>query len=80
MKGKTLKDYRELAGATQKELARALGVSTTTIYNFENGISSPTAEHTIKALEFFSSKGLDVSINDINFIINKKQERGFNNG
>jgi repressor LexA len=39
--GKQIKKAREAAGLTQKELGRRLGVTSSAVANYENGISHP---------------------------------------
>ena len=43
--GKKLKEYRKERNMTQEHLAEKLGVSTTTLYNWENGVSKPREEN-----------------------------------
>lgn len=64
----SLKACRVNVNATVKEFAQAVGVSEDTIYNWENGKYSPKAVQMPKILDFFSSKGFEVKMDDINFL------------
>lgn len=64
----TLKACRVNVDATQKEMADAIGVTETTIGNWESGNTFPNAKQMGKVLDFFASKGFDVQLDDINFL------------
>lgn len=57
--GNRFKDYRLRAGMTQKEVSEKTGVSTVTIYKFENGIASNISLGTflllLKAIDWIDS-------------------------
>ena len=58
--GKKIKDYREENEITQKELAQELGISVTTLYNWENGVTQPKPEYIekLKDLLFANAESL----------------------
>ena len=66
---KTIKEYREATHSTKAEMSRATGISTNTLYNWEIGKHSPTLNQTYKIIDFFKTKGLYISINNINFLV-----------
>lgn len=67
--GTRLRERREWAGLTQKELGAILGVSGNAVGNYENGVSSPNADSLYKLF--------DVLKCDANFLfqdeVNEKQ-------
>lgn len=64
----TLKACRVNIQVTAKEMAEAIGVTEDTIYNWESGKYSPRARQVSKILDFFASKGLPITLNQINFL------------
>lgn len=64
----TLKSCRINVNASAAEMAKAVGVTEDTVYNWESGKYAPTAKHLQKILNFFASKNFPISINDINFL------------
>ena len=54
----TLRGARVNAQKTVKEVAKALGVTTQTIYNWEQGVTEPRMEH-LKQLANIYNIGLD---------------------
>jgi DNA-binding XRE family transcriptional regulator len=64
----TLKACRVNINASVKEVAKAVGVTEDTVYNWESGKYSPRAKQIIKLLDFFASRGLPISLYDINFL------------
>lgn len=64
----TLKACRVIVNASVKEEAKAVGVSEDSIYKWESGEYAPKLRHVVKLLEFFNSKGFNISFNDINFL------------
>ena len=64
----TLKACRVNVQATAKELADAIGVTEDTIYNWESGKYAPRAKQMSKILAYFASKGLPITLNEINFL------------
>lgn len=64
----TLKACRTNINASAAEMAKAVGVSEDTIYNWEKGKYAPTGKNMQKILDFFASKNFPVTINDINFL------------
>lgn len=64
----TLKACRVNVNASVKEEAKYVGVSEDSIYKWENGEYAPKLHHVVKLLEFFNSKGFNISFNDINFL------------
>lgn len=62
-----LKDARKKSNLTQNGMAKKLGVSLNTLFNYENGITQPPAEiiqkyHQITGLSYdFLLDGLDVN-------------------
>ena len=64
----TLKACRVNIQATAKEMADAIGVTEDTIYNWESGKYAPRAKQMSKILAYFASKGLDITLNEINFL------------
>lgn len=59
----SLKAARINAGLTQKEAAKALGISNKTLHSWENGDTSPSAEHIDAICDLYK-----MSYNDINFL------------
>jgi DNA-binding XRE family transcriptional regulator len=64
----TLKACRVNVNASAGEMAKAVGVSEDTIYNWEKGKYAPTYKNMLKIIEFFESKNFSITINDINFL------------
>jgi DNA-binding XRE family transcriptional regulator len=64
----TLKSCRVNVNASAAEMAKAIGVTEDTIYNWENGKYLPTAKNMQKILDFFASKNFPVALGDINFL------------
>lgn len=64
----TLKACRVNVNASAKEVAKAVGVTEDTVYNWEIGKYSPRVKQMIKLLEFFESRGLSIGLSDINFL------------
>jgi len=59
---KTLREWREARGFTQLDIAFGLGITPTTVANWETGRSEPKARH-LRALADY----LGVSMDDIDF-------------
>ena len=59
----SLKAARVNAGLSQKEVAKALGVSNKTIHCWENGITSPSAKYIDALCDLYR-----VTYNDLNFL------------
>ncbi|MCD6141030.1 MAG: helix-turn-helix transcriptional regulator [Thermococcus sp.] len=57
-----LREFRELKGLTQEDLARALGVTRQTIIAIEKGKYNPSLELAFKIAKFFKVKIEDVFI------------------
>lgn len=66
----SLKSCRIESGASVKDIVDYVGVNENTVYNWENG-SVPSAVNMQKLLEFYSSKGFTVTLDDINFLPKK---------
>ena len=49
-------------------MAKAVGVTEDTVYNWENGKYAPTAKNMQKILDFFASKDFPIQLSDINFL------------
>ena len=64
----TLKACRVNVNASAAEMAKAVGVSEDSVYNWEKGLCAPTAKNMQKILDFFASKNFPITINDINFL------------
>ena len=64
----TLKSCRINVNASAAEMARAVGVTEDTVYNWEKGKYSPTARNMQKILAFFESKNFYITIDDIKFL------------
>ena len=64
----TLKSCRVNVNATVGEMAKAIGVTEDTIYNWEKGKYAPTARHMQKIFDFYASKNFYITINDIKFL------------
>ena len=64
----TLKSCRVNVNASAAEMAKAVGVTEDTIYNWETGKYAPTAKNIQKILDFFASKGFPIQLNNINFL------------
>ena len=52
--GSTLADLRKNNGMTQKEFAKILGVSESSIAHYEQGITMPGADIILKCAEYFN--------------------------
>ena len=65
----TLKACRVIADIKAEDLAEAVGVTTDTLYKWENGKSFPKAPQMVKIIQFFADKGYVVEIGDINFFV-----------
>ena len=59
---KTLKEWREARQVTQLDVAFGMGITPTTVANWETGRSEPKARH-LRALADY----LEVSMDDIDF-------------
>ena len=64
----SLKACRINVKASVKEMAMSIGVTESTIYKWESGISAPGVFHLEMILDFFVAKGFPVTVNDINFL------------
>lgn len=64
----SLKACRTNVKATAKEVAKYIGVTEDTIYNWESGKCCPKANQMQKLLKFFEEKGFFVSLDNINFL------------
>lgn len=64
----SLKACRVNVNVSVKEMAAALGVSEDTVYNWESGKYSPKVVQMPKILNFLRSKGMDLQMEDINFL------------
>ena len=64
----TIKDCRIKVKATAKELAKYVGVTEDSVYNWESGKYAPKFNHTVKILDFFEEKGLSLHLNDLKFL------------
>lgn len=64
----SLKACRVNVKASAREMADYIGVTEDTIYNWESGKYSPKAVQMPKIVNFFSSKGFNIKIDDINFL------------
>ena len=64
----TLKACRVNIQATAKEMSRVIGVTEDTIYNWESGKYAPRAKQMQKILAYFASKGLTITLDEINFL------------
>ena len=64
----TLKSCRVNVNASAAEMAKAVGVTEDTVYNWENGKYAPTAKNMQKILDFFASKDFPIQLSDINFL------------
>ena len=58
----TLKAARVNTGLTQKEAAQKLGISNKTLWNWENGLSSPRAKQTEGICKLYG-----ISYDNLNF-------------
>jgi DNA-binding XRE family transcriptional regulator len=65
----TLKACRINVGASVKELSEAIGVSQYTIYKWEKGQTAPKITQVPLIVDFFNSKGFNVDVNDIKFLL-----------
>jgi DNA-binding XRE family transcriptional regulator len=65
----SLKACRVNVKASVKEEARAIGVSEDTVYKWEGGRCAPRLGHAQKLIAFYNSKGFNVSLDDINFLL-----------
>lgn len=58
--GEKIKQRREAAGMSQKELAAMIGVDASTISLWENGVTSPKMGNLVKLAEIFGCKPGDL--------------------
>lgn len=58
--GEKIKQRREAAGMSQKELAAKIGVDASAISMWENGVTSPKMGNLIKLAEIFKCKPGDL--------------------
>lgn len=58
--GEKIKQRREAAGMSQKQLAAMIGVDASTISLWENGVTSPKMGNLIKLAELFECKPGDL--------------------
>lgn len=49
-----LRELREKHGLSQRQVAQHCGLSQTQVYNYENGLSDPTAEKLVALAELFN--------------------------
>lgn len=59
---KTIRELREAAGLTQLELAVRVGVTPSTIYNWETGRAEPRVSQLRRVAETFSVKMDDIAL------------------
>lgn len=64
----TLKQCRTLTGMTEDEMAKGVGVSTITLYHWEQRTKSPTLRQYGKILSFLKERGLPLTVDDITFL------------
>ena len=57
---KTLRQLREAAGLTQLEVAVRLGVTITTVYNWERGAAEPSARNLLEIARLFNVSPFDI--------------------
>ena len=67
----SLKSCRFESGASVTEIADFVDVSENSVRSWENGTHIPNALNMQKLLDFYSSKGFPVTLNDINFLTKK---------
>jgi putative transcriptional regulator len=70
---KTIRELREAQNMTQLELAIKLGVTPTTVYNWEAGRSVPKVEQLRKLAEVFAVRMDDIHVERTVIIPRKKQ-------
>ncbi len=57
---RTLRQLREESGLTQMEVATRLGVTITTVYNWERGASEPLGRHLQKLARLYGVSPFDI--------------------
>ena len=57
---RTLRQLREESGLTQMEVATRLGVTITTVYNWERGASEPLGRHLQKLARLYGVPPFDI--------------------
>ena len=62
---RTLRELREASGMTQFEVAAQLGVTITTVYNWERGASEPTGRNLQKVARLFGVSPFDILLPEI---------------
>jgi transcriptional regulator with XRE-family HTH domain len=83
--GSNIRKWRDLNGLKQADLSKLINVSTTTLSNFENGISKPNTNHLediATALEiniFQLISGLDPIFNSDNYVNSSVSENSNSN-
>jgi putative transcriptional regulator len=70
--GANIRTLRIQSGQSQREIAAALGVTSMTISNLENGKNGPSTELAVRIADFFG-----MTVNDLwtkNFVLRADQE------
>jgi len=62
---RNIRDLREGAEMTQFELAQKMGVTITTIYNWERGASEPFARHLLALARLFDVSPFDIALPEV---------------
>ena len=61
---KTLRELREASGLTQFEVAQKLGVTITTVYNWERGTAEPLGRHLLALARLYAVSPFTITLPD----------------
>ncbi len=67
----TLRELRDEAGLTQFEVAQQMGVTITTVYQWERGASEPYARHLLKLAQLYNVSPFAIALPEV-----EKMKRG----
>ncbi len=62
---KTLRELRDDSGLTQFEVAQHMGVTITTVYQWERGASEPYARHLLKLARLYNVSPFDIALPEV---------------
>lgn len=61
----TLRELREASGMTQFDVAKELGVTITTVYNWERGTAEPYARHLLKLAQLYDVSPFAIQLPEV---------------
>ena len=62
---KTLRELREASGMTQFEVAQKLGVTITSVYNWERGAAEPFARHLLALARLYDVSPFAITLPEV---------------